>query len=98
GTTLTAEVLRDQPRLKVIVRAGVGVDNIDVPSATRQGIIVMNTPGGNTVSTAEHTVALMLALSRNVAKANDSLKAGKWDRTKFTRSEERRVGKECRSR
>ena len=61
-----------------------GVDNIDVPAATRQGIVVMNTPGGNTVSTAEHTMALMLALSRNVAKANDSLKAGKWDRNKFT--------------
>jgi D-3-phosphoglycerate dehydrogenase len=87
GTQLTAEVLRDQPRLKVIVRAGVGVDNIDVPSATRQGIVVMNTPGGNTVSTAEHTVALMLALSRNVAKANDSLKAGRWDRGKFTGSQ-----------
>ena len=84
GTQLTAEVLQDQPRLKVIVRAGVGVDNIDVPTATRQGIVVMNTPGGNTVSTAEHTMALMLALSRNVAKANDSLKAGKWDRNKFT--------------
>lgn len=84
GTQLTADVLRDQPRLKVIVRAGVGVDNIDVPSATRQGIIVMNTPGGNTISTAEHTMALVLALSRNVAKANDSLKAGKWDRNKFT--------------
>ncbi len=87
GTQLTAEVLRDQTRLKVIVRAGVGVDNIDVPSATRQGIIVMNTPGGNTVSTAEHTMALMLALSRNVAKANDSLKDGKWDRNKFTGSQ-----------
>jgi D-3-phosphoglycerate dehydrogenase len=84
GTQLTADVLRDQPRLKVIARAGVGVDNIDVPAATRQGIVVMNTPGGNTVSTAEHTVALMLALSRNVAKANDSLKAGRWDRNKFT--------------
>ncbi len=84
GTQLTAEVLRDQPRLKVIVRAGVGVDNIDVPTATRQGVVVMNTPGGNTVSTAEHTMALMLALSRNVAKADASLKAGKWDRNKFT--------------
>lgn len=84
GTQLTADVLRDQPRLKVIARAGVGVDNIDVPTATRQGIVVMNTPGGNTVSTAEHTVALMLALLRNVAKANDSLKAGRWDRNKFT--------------
>ena len=87
GTQLTAEVLKDQPRLKVIARAGVGVDNIDVPTATRQGIVVMNTPGGNTVSTAEHTMALMLALSRNVAKANDSLKAGRWDRTKFTGSQ-----------
>ncbi len=84
GTQLTAEVLRDQPRLKAIVRAGVGVDNIDVPTATRQGIVVMNTPGGNTVSTAEHTLALILALSRNVAQANDSLKAGRWDRNKFT--------------
>ena len=87
GTQLTAEVLKDQPRLKVIARAGVGVDNIDVPTATRQGIVVMNTPGGNTVSTAEHTMALMLALSRNVAKANDSLKAGRWDRNKFTGSQ-----------
>jgi D-3-phosphoglycerate dehydrogenase len=84
GTQLTAEVLQDQTRLKAIVRAGVGVDNIEVPAATRRGIVVMNTPGGNTVSTAEHTMALMLALSRNVAPANDSLKAGRWDRGKFT--------------
>ena len=84
GTQLTAEVLDGQPRLKAIVRAGVGVDNIDVPAATRQGIVVMNTPGGNTVSTAEHTMALMLSLARNVARANDSLKAGKWDRNAFT--------------
>ncbi len=84
GTTLTAEVLENQPRLKAIVRAGVGVDNIDVAAATRQGIVVMNTPGGNTISTAEHTLALMLALARNVTRANDSLKAGKWDRNAFT--------------
>src|SRR5262249_45901676 len=84
GTQLTADVLHDQSRLKAIVRAGVGVDNIDVPAATRQGIVVMNTPGGNTVSTAEHTMALLLALSRNIAAANDSLKAGRWDRSKFT--------------
>ena len=84
GTQLTDAVLKDQARLKVIVRAGVGVDNIDVPSATRQGIVVMNTPGGNTVSTAEHTMALILALSRNVGPANASMKAGKWDRNKFT--------------
>ena len=87
GTQLTAEVLKDQPRLKVIVRAGVGVDNIDVPAASRQGIVVMNTPGGNTVSTAEHTMALILALSRNVAPASASMKAGKWDRNKFTGSQ-----------
>ncbi len=84
GTQLTAEVLEGQSRLKAIVRAGVGVDNIDVAAATRRGIVVMNTPGGNTISTAEHTMALLLALARNVAKANDSLKSGKWDRNRFT--------------
>ena len=84
GTQLTAEILEGQSRLKAIVRAGVGVDNIDVPAASRRGIVVMNTPGGNTVSTAEHTMALLLALARNVPKANDSLKAGKWERNKFT--------------
>jgi D-3-phosphoglycerate dehydrogenase len=84
GTQLTAEVLEGQSRLKAIVRAGVGVDNIDVAAASRRGIVVMNTPGGNTVSTAEHTMALLLSLARNVPKANDSLKAGKWERTKFT--------------
>ena len=84
GTTLTPEVLEGQARLKAIVRAGVGVDNIDVPAATRSGIVVMNTPGGNTVSTAEQTMALMLALSRNTGPANESLKAGRWDRSKFT--------------
>jgi D-3-phosphoglycerate dehydrogenase len=87
GTRLTAEVLGGQKRLRAIARAGVGVDNIDVPAASEQGIVVMNTPGGNTVSTAEHTMALMLALSRNVAPANDSLKAGRWDRNKFTGSQ-----------
>ena len=84
GTQLTAEVLEGQTRLKAIVRAGVGVDNIDVAAASRRGIVVMNTPGGNTISTAEHTMALLLSLARNVPKANDSMKAGKWERTKFT--------------
>ena len=84
GTQLTADVLAGQTRLKVIVRAGVGVDNIDVSAATKQGIVVMNTPGGNTVSTAEHTVAMILALSRNIPQASASLKAGKWERNKFT--------------
>ncbi len=84
GTQLTAQILEDQVRLKAIVRAGVGVDNIDVAAATRRGIVVMNTPGGNTISTAEHTMALLLALARNVAKADASLKSGKWERSKFT--------------
>ncbi|MDX2039065.1 MAG: phosphoglycerate dehydrogenase [Isosphaeraceae bacterium] len=87
GTQLTPEVLAGQTRLRVIVRAGVGVDNIDVPTATKQGIVVMNTPGGNTVSTAEHTVAMLLALSRNIPQANATLKGGKWDRNKFTGTE-----------
>jgi len=87
GTQLTADALRDQPRLKAIVRAGVGVDNIDVPAATRQGVVVMNTPGGNTVSTAEHAWALLLGLARNIAPAHASLAAGRWDRAKFTGSQ-----------
>ena len=84
GTTLTEELLKDQPRLKVIVRAGVGVDNIDLAAATREGIVVMNTPAGNTTSTAEHTIAMLLALSRNIAPAAASMKAGKWDRKSYT--------------
>ncbi|MFN0051397.1 MAG: phosphoglycerate dehydrogenase [Planctomycetales bacterium] len=84
GTTLTSELLQGQPRLKVIVRAGVGVDNIDLGAATREGIVVMNTPAGNTTSTAEHTIAMLLALSRNIAPAAASMKGGKWDRKSFT--------------
>lgn len=84
GTTLTDELLAGQKRLKVIVRAGVGVDNIDLAAATREGIVVMNTPAGNTTSTAEHTIAMLLALSRNIGAADASMKAGKWDRKSFT--------------
>jgi len=84
GAKVTAEVIERAKRLKAIARAGVGVDNIDIPAATRKGILVMNTPGGNTLSAAEHTVALMLALTRNVVPACNSLKAGKWDRKKYT--------------
>src|SRR6516162_2544016 len=72
GTRVTAELLEDPGKLRAIVRAGVGVDNIDVAAATRKGILVMNTPGGNTVSTAEHTVALLMALARNVPAADAS--------------------------
>ena len=83
ATTVTAKVLAKPGKLKAIARAGVGVDNIDIPEATRRGIIVMNTPGGNTLSAAEHTMALMLAMSRNVVPACNSLKAGAWDRKKY---------------
>jgi D-3-phosphoglycerate dehydrogenase / 2-oxoglutarate reductase len=84
ATKLSADILKDQPRLKAIVRAGVGVDSIDLPAATREGIVVMNTPAGNTTSTAEHTVAMLMAMSRYIAPACAQLKAGKWDRKSFT--------------
>jgi D-3-phosphoglycerate dehydrogenase len=83
GTKVTAKVLANPGKLKGIARAGVGVDNVDVPEATRKGILVMNTPGGNTLSAAEHTMALILAMSRNVVPACNSLKAGAWDRKKY---------------
>jgi len=80
---ITAEVLASPGKLRAIARAGVGVDNIDLPAATRRGIVVMNTPDGNTVSAAEHTVALMFAAARKVAAADAVMKAGGWDRNKF---------------
>src|SRR5579862_1368495 len=83
GTRVTAELLEHPGKLRAIVRAGVGVDNIDVAAATRRGILVMNTPGGNTISTAEHTIAMMMALARHVPFASASLQAGKWERNKF---------------
>ena len=87
GVKLTAEVLDGNRRLRAIARAGVGTDNIDKTAATRQGIIVMNTPTGNTLSTAEHTFALMLAMSRNIAPAYQSLIEGRWDRSSYTGSQ-----------
>lgn len=84
GVKITADVLAGNRRLKAIARAGVGVDNIDLKAATRQGILVMNTPGGNTISTAEQAITLMMALSRNVHPAYQSLVEGRWDRKKFT--------------
>ncbi|HJZ59633.1 MAG TPA: phosphoglycerate dehydrogenase [Gemmataceae bacterium] len=80
---VTAECLANPGKLRAIARAGVGVDNIDVPAATRKGIVVMNTPGGNTVSAAEHTIALLLALARRVPQADATIKAGGWDRNRF---------------
>ncbi len=83
GTQVDAELLRCASKLKAIARAGVGVDNIDLDEATRRGIIVMNTPGANTISTAEHTLALMLTLVRNIVPACESLRAGRWERSRF---------------
>ena len=84
---VTANVLASPGKLKAVARAGVGVDNVDVAAATKKGIVVMNTPGGNTMSAAEHTFALMLALSRHIVPASTSLKAGKWDRKQFMGSQ-----------
>ena len=83
GSQMTAEVIDAAKSLKVIGRAGVGVDNVDLQAATRRGVLVMNSPGGNTVSTAELAVALMLGLSRNLAPADASMKTGTWDRKTF---------------
>jgi len=84
GTAVTAQVLKKAKQLKVIGRAGIGVDNIDVPAATKQGVVVMNAPGGNTVTTAEHTISLMLALARNIPQATASIRQGKWEKKKLT--------------
>lgn len=83
GVKITAEVLNGNRRLRTIARAGVGTDNIDRTAATRLGIVVMNTPSGNTLSTAEHAFTLMLALSRNVFPAYQSLSEGRWDRKHY---------------
>ncbi|RMG90400.1 MAG: phosphoglycerate dehydrogenase [Chloroflexi bacterium] len=83
GTKVDAEVLKAGTRLKVVGRAGIGVDNVDVSAATRQGVIVMNTPEANSIATAEQTMALMLAVSRHTAQAHASLLAGEWKRSQF---------------
>ncbi len=83
GTKVTAKVLEAANELKVIGRAGIGVDNIDVAAATKQGVVVMNTPFGNAVTTAEHALSLLDALCRHIPQANASMKAGKWEKKKF---------------
>lgn len=83
GVKITPEVFAAAPNLKVVARAGVGVDNVDLPAATAHGVVVVNTPGGNTISTAEHTFGLMLALARFLPQGDASLRAGKWDRKSF---------------
>ena len=83
GTTVTKKIIEASNKLKVIGRAGVGLDNVDIAAASKKGIVVMNAPAGNTLSTAEHAFSLMLSLSRNIPQANQSVKQGKWDRKKF---------------
>lgn len=84
GTKVTAKALSKVTKLKVIGRAGVGVDNVDMPAATAKGVIVMNTPDANTLSTAEQTITLLMAMARNLPQADASIKAKKWERSKFT--------------
>jgi D-3-phosphoglycerate dehydrogenase len=83
ATKITGDVLKSAQRLKVIGRAGIGLDNIDVSAASRKGVVVMNTPGANAITTAEHSISLLLALSRHIPQATASLKAGKWEKKKF---------------
>lgn len=83
ATTLTCDLLQAATRLKAVARAGSGVDNIDVPTCTGKKVLVMNTPFGNTVSTAEHAVAMMMALARHIPQASASTHAGKWEKKKF---------------
>src|SRR5262249_15219912 len=80
-------VLEKAPRLRVIGRAGVGVDNVDLEAATHAGVLVMNTPGGNAISVAEHTLALMLAMAHHIPQANASTRAGRWEKKRFMGSE-----------
>ena len=87
ATKLPKEILLKANKLKAIGRAGIGVDNVDIDAATEKGIVVMNTPHGNTITTAEHTIAMMMSLTRNIPQATASLKAGKWEKSKFMGTE-----------
>ncbi len=87
ATKLTKDVLEKADKLKAIGRAGIGVDNIDIDTATERGIVVMNTPHGNTITTAEHTIALMMSLTRNIPQATASMKSGKWEKSRFMGTE-----------
>jgi D-3-phosphoglycerate dehydrogenase len=83
ATKVTSDIIAAADKLKVVGRAGIGVDNVDIEAATRRGIVVMNTPKGNTITTAEHTISMMLALSRNIPQATQSMKEGKWEKKKL---------------
>ena len=83
ATKVTKDILSAAPRLKVVGRAGIGVDNVDIPAATSRGVVVMNTPFGNSITTAEHAIAMMFALAREIPAANASTQAGKWEKNRF---------------
>ncbi len=83
ATKVTADLLEAAPKLKVVGRAGIGLDNVDIPAATKKGVVVMNTPGGNVVTTAEHAIAMMMAATRNIALGTATLKNGKWEKKKL---------------
>src|SRR5215204_6164420 len=83
ASKITEKIIAAATNLKVIGRAGIGVDNVDIPAATKKGIIVMNTPFGNSITTAEHAISLMLSLARQIPEADTSTRAGKWERNKF---------------
>ena len=87
GTQVTGEVIAAASKLKIIGRAGVGVDNVDVPAATQRGVLVVNSPEGNTIAAAEHALAMMLSLSRHVPQAHAGMRVGKWDRKKYVGNE-----------
>ncbi|MBY0428590.1 MAG: phosphoglycerate dehydrogenase, partial [Alphaproteobacteria bacterium] len=83
ATKVTKAILATGKRLKVVGRAGIGVDNVDIPEATGRGVVVMNTPFGNSITTAEHAIAMMFALARELPAANASTHAGKWEKNRF---------------
>ena len=87
ATKVTADVIARADRLRVIGRAGIGVDNVDVDAATKRGIVVMNTPGGSNVTTAEHAIAMLLALARSIPQAAAAVRAGEWPRSKWIGTE-----------
>src|SRR5204863_4305252 len=87
GVQVTPEILQKAPKLRVVGRAGVGVDNVDLDAATAAGVLVMNTPGGNAISVAEHTFAMMLSMARHIPQADASTRAGKWEKKKMMGNE-----------
>ncbi len=84
GTKISSKVLQKAKNLRVIGRAGIGVDNVDIEAATKKGVVVMNAPGGNTITTAEHTISLMMSLARNIPQGTASIRQGKWEKKKLT--------------